>query len=224
MARRTVRGSPQKVRLLGTMESTNQDALDRAVLTHGSSLWRLSSPKRSTGGVDEASHFGLRVAVHATPRRESETRFSRRSFGGARRTARRRPHRDGQTNGTYSTWISMTKNVSGRSRNRTDAADFLQHDADLDESSARISQSRARRLKMRLEPMRRLRLRHQWQAIRLMVKYGMTPCRRFKPQLQCADLLGHASELDRSSPASTHLVAVTEILERHQRIETSSLS
>jgi len=29
-----------------------------------------------TGGVDEASHFGLRVAVHAHAAQESETRFS----------------------------------------------------------------------------------------------------------------------------------------------------
>jgi len=75
----------QKVRLLA------HDGVDliKMLSTARSDPWQQPyaiefTEEELQAGVDEASHFGLRVACMPTPRRESERDSRRRSFGGAR--------------------------------------------------------------------------------------------------------------------------------------------
>ena len=98
-----------------------------AVLTHGSNPKSQEfTPEELQAAVDEASHFGLRVAAHAHARpRDQECDPGRRGFDRARDHDRRRRHRAGQASmALISTWISTTKSAFRRRAGGKDAQRF----------------------------------------------------------------------------------------------------
>jgi imidazolonepropionase-like amidohydrolase len=175
----------QKVRLLA------HDGVDvikmlstGAVLTHGSNPASIEfTEEELQAGVDEASHFGLRVAVHA----HAAQGIRNAILAGAASVEHAEMLDDdiialAKQRGTYLDMdIYDEECIQAGAKTGQTPADFLQHDADL----GRIQRENFGKA-----------VRTSGKQFAFMVKYGMTPMQAIQAATSnAADLLGHANEL-----------------------------
>jgi imidazolonepropionase-like amidohydrolase len=207
----------QKVRLLAHNGVDLIKVLSTgAVLTHGSSPNSLEfTPEELQAAVDEASHFGLKVAVHAhaTEGIKNALRAGAASIEHAERIddeaiALAKQH------GTYLDMdIYDDECIQENGRKGTEPKDFLEHDADL----ARIQREnfgKAVRAGVKMSfgtdagvcP-----YGTSGKQFAFMVKYGMTPMQAIQAATtNAADLLGHSDVLGSIKPGKyADIVAVS---------------
>lgn len=207
----------QKVRLLA------HDGVDQikmlstgAVLTHGSSPGSIEfTEEELQAGVDEASHFGLRVAVHA----HAAQGIRNAILAGAASIEHAEMLDDGlielaKQHGTY-----LDMDIYDEECIQSDAkagqlpADFLAHDADL----ARMQRENFRRAvkagaKMSFGTDAGVcPYGTSGKQFAFMVRYGMTPMQAIQAATSnAADLLGHSDEIGSIKPGkSADMIAVT---------------
>ena len=192
----------QKVRLLA------HDGVDvikmlstGAVLTHGSNPASIEfTEEELQAGVDEASHFGLRVAVHA----HAAQGIRNAILAGAASIEHAEMLDDGiialaKQHGTYLDMdIYDEECIQAGAKTGQTPADFLQHDADLGRIQ-RENFGKAVRAGVKMAfgtdagvcP-----YGTSGKQFAFMVKYGMTPMQAIQAATSnAADLLGHANEL-----------------------------
>ena len=192
----------QKVRLLA------HDGVDvikmlstGAVLTHGSNPASIEfTEEELQAGVDEAGHFGLRVAVHA----HAAQGIRNAILAGAASIEHAEMLDDGiialaKQHGTYLDMdIYDEECIQAGAKTGQTPADFLQHDADLGRIQ-RENFGKAVRAGVKMAfgtdagvcP-----YGTSGKQFAFMVKYGMTPMQAIQAATSnAADLLGHANEL-----------------------------
>jgi imidazolonepropionase-like amidohydrolase len=207
----------QKVRLLA------HDGVDLikmlstgAVLAHGSSPASIEfTEEELQAGVDEASHFGLRVAVHA----HAAQGIRNAILAGAASVEHAEMLDDdliamAKQHGTYLDMdIYDEECIQAGAKTGETPADFLQHDADL----ARIQREsfgKAVRAGAKMAfgtDAGVCAYGTSGKQFAFMVKYGMTPMQAIQAATSnAADLLGHANELGSIKPGKyADLVAVS---------------
>jgi imidazolonepropionase-like amidohydrolase len=192
----------QKVRLLA------HDGVDvikmlstGAVLTHGSNPASLEfTEEELLAGVDEASHFGLRVAVHA----HAAQGIRNAILAGAASIEHAEMLDDNiiaiaKQHGTYLDMdIYDEECIQAGAKTGQTPADFLQHDADLGRIQ-RENFGKAVRAGVKMAfgtDAGVCAYGTSGKQFAFMVKYGMTPMQAIQAATSnAADLLGHASEL-----------------------------
>jgi len=207
----------QKVRLLA------HDGVDvikmlstGAVLAHGSSPSSIEfTEEELQAGVDEASHFGLRVAVHA----HAAQGIRNAILAGAASVEHAEMLDDdliamAKQHGTYLDMdIYDEECIQAGAKTGETPADFLQHDADL----ARIQREsfgKAVRAGAKMAfgtDAGVCAYGTSGKQFAFMVKYGMTPMQAIQAATSnAADLLGHANELGSIRPGKyADLIAVS---------------
>jgi len=192
----------QKVRLLA------HDGVDLikmlstgAVLTHGSNPASIEfTEEELRAGVDEASHFGLRVAVHA----HAAQGIRNAILAGAASIEHAEMLDDeiialAKQRGTYLDMdIYDEECIQAGAKTGQTPADFLQHDADLGRSQ-RENFGKAVRAGVKMAfgtDAGVCAYGTSGKQFAFMVKYGMTPMQAIQAATSnAADLLGHANEL-----------------------------
>jgi imidazolonepropionase-like amidohydrolase len=192
----------QKVRLLA------HDGVDLikmlstgAVLTHGSNPASLEfTEEELQAGVDEASHFGLRVAVHA----HAAQGIRNAILAGAASVEHAEMLDDdiialAKRHGTYLDMdIYDEECIQAGGKTGQTPADFLQHDAELGRIQ-RENFGKAVRAGVKMAfgtDAGVCAYGTSGQQFAFMVKYGMTPMQAIQAATSnAADLLGHANEL-----------------------------
>jgi imidazolonepropionase-like amidohydrolase len=192
----------QKVRLLA------HDGVDLikmlstgAVLTHGSNPASLEfTEEELLAGVDEASRFGLRVAVHA----HAAQGIRNAILAGAASIEHAEMLDDdiiaiAKQHGTYLDMdIYDEECIQARAKTGQTPADFLQHDADLGRIQ-RENFGKAVRAGVKMAfgtDAGVCAYGTSGKQFAFMVKYGMTPMQAIQAATSnAADLLGHANEL-----------------------------
>jgi imidazolonepropionase-like amidohydrolase len=192
----------QKVRLLA------HDGVDvikmlstGAVLTHGSNPASIEFTEEELhAGVDEASHFGLRVAVHA----HAAQGIRNAILAGAASIEHAEMLDDGiialaKQHGTYLDMdIYDEECIQAGAKTGQTPADFLQHDADLGRIQ-RENFGKAVRAGVKMAfgtDAGVCAYGTSGKQFAFMVKYGMTPMQAIQAATSnAADLLGHANEL-----------------------------
>jgi imidazolonepropionase-like amidohydrolase len=192
----------QKVRLLA------HDGVDvikmlstGAVLTHGSNPASIEfTEEELQAGVDEASHFGLRVAVHA----HAAQGIRNAILAGAASIEHAEMLDDdiialAKQHGTYLDMdIYDEECIQAGAKTGQTPADFLQHDADLGRIQ-RENFGKAVRAGVKMAfgtDAGVCAYGTSGKQFAFMVKYGMTPMQAIQAATSnAADLLGHANEL-----------------------------
>jgi imidazolonepropionase-like amidohydrolase len=192
----------QKVRLLA------HDGVDvikmlstGAVLTHGSNPASIEfTEEELQAGVDEASHFGLRVAVHA----HAALGIRNAILAGAASIEHAEMLDDdiiarAKQHGTYLDMdIYDEECIQAGAKTGQTPADFLQHDADLGRIQ-RENFGKAVRAGVKMSfgtDAGVCAYGTSGKQFAFMVKYGMTPMQSIQAATSnAADLLGHANEL-----------------------------
>jgi imidazolonepropionase-like amidohydrolase len=192
----------QKVRLLA------HDGVDvikmlstGAVLTHGSNPASIEfTQEELQAGVDEASHFGLRVAVHA----HAAQGIRNAILAGAASIEHAEMLDDdiialAKQHGTYLDMdIYDEECIQAGAKTGQTPADFLQHDADLGRIQ-RDNFGKAVRAGVKMAfgtDAGVCAYGTSGKQFAFMVKYGMTPMQAIQAATSnAADLLGHANEL-----------------------------
>jgi len=207
----------QKVRLLA------HDGVDLikmlstgAVLTHGSSPASIEfTEEELQAGVDEASHFGLRVAVHA----HAAQGIRNAILAGAASVEHAEMVDDeiiamAKQHGTYLDMdIYDEECIQAGGKTGQVPADFLQHDADLGRIQ-RENFGKAVRAGVKMAfgtDAGVCAYGTSGKQFAFMVKYGMTPMQAIQAATSnAADLLGHANELGSIKPGKyADLIAVS---------------
>jgi imidazolonepropionase-like amidohydrolase len=207
----------QKVRLLA------HDGVDLikmlstgAVLTHGSNPASLEfTPEELQAGVDEASHFGLRVAVHA----HAAQGIKNAILAGAASIEHAEMLDDeiialAKQHGTYLDMdIYDEECIQAGAKTGQTPSDFLQHDADLGRiQRENFGKAVKAGVKMAFGTDAGVcPYGTSGKQFAFMVKYGMTPMQAIQAATSnAADLLGHSKEIG-SIKAGKHadLVAVS---------------
>lgn len=207
----------QKVRLLA------HDGVDvikmlstGAVLAHGSSPASIEfTEEELQAGVDEASHFGLRVAIHA----HAAQGIRNAILAGAASVEHAEMLDDdliamAKEHGTYLDMdIYDEECIQADGKSGQIPADFLQHDAELGRIQ-RESFGKAVRAGAKMAfgtDAGVCAYGTSGKQLAFMVKYGMTPMQAIQAATSnAADLLGHASELGSVKPGKyADLVAVS---------------
>jgi len=192
----------QKVRLLAHNGADVIKMLSTgAVLTHGSSPQSIEfTEEELQAGVDEASHFGLRVAVHA----HAAQGIKNAILAGAASIEHAEMLDDelialAKQHGTYLDMdIYDEECIQAAGKNGTESADFLQHDADLGRIQ-RENFGKAVRAGVKMSfgtDAGVCAYGTSGKQFAFMVKYGMTPMQAIQAATSnAADLLGHSTEL-----------------------------
>ena len=192
----------QKVRLLAHNGADVIKMLSTgAVLTHGSSPQSIEfTEEELQAGVDEASHFGLRVAVHA----HAAQGIKNAILAGAASIEHAEMLDDelialAKQHGTYLDMdIYDEECIQSAGKNGTESADFLQHDADLGRIQ-RENFGKAVRAGVKMSfgtDAGVCAYGTSGKQFAFMVKYGMTPMQAIQAATSnAADLLGHSTEL-----------------------------
>jgi imidazolonepropionase-like amidohydrolase len=207
----------QKVRLLAhngvdliKMLSTG------AVLTHGSSPSSIEfTPEELAAGVDEAHHFGLRVAVHA----HAAQGIKNAILAGAASVEHAEMLDDdtialAKQHGTYLVMdIYDEECIQAGAKTGQTPADFLQHDADLGRIQ-RENFTKAVKAGVKMAFGTDLGVCPYGTSPKqfaFMVKYGMTPMQAIQAATtNAADLLGHSNEIGSIKPGKyADLIAVS---------------
>jgi imidazolonepropionase-like amidohydrolase len=207
----------QKVRLLAhngvdliKMLSTG------AVLTHGSNPASVEfTPEELQAGVDEAKHFGLRVAVHA----HAAEGIKNAILAGAASVEHAEMLNDelialAKQHGTYLVMdIYDEECIQAGAKTGQTPADFLQHDADLGRIQ-RENFGKAVKANVKMAFGTDLGVcpyGTSGKQFAFMVKYGMTPMQAIQAATtNAADLLGHSSEIGSIKPGKyADLIAVS---------------
>jgi len=187
-----------------------------AVLTHGSNPSSLEfTPEELQAAVDEASHFGLRVAVHAHAARGIKNAI----IAGAASIEHAEMVDDegialALKHGTYFDMdIYDEECIQEGGKNGTTPADFLQHDAELGQLQRdNFRKSLKAGVKMAFGTDAGVcPYGTSGKQFAYMVKYGMTPMQAIQAATSsAADLLGHSKEVGSIKPGKfADLVAVS---------------
>ena len=206
----------QKVRLLA------HDGVDLvkmlstgAVLTHGSNPASLEfTPEELQAGVDEARHFGLRVAVHA----HAAEGIKNAILAGAASVEHAEMLDDeiialAKQHGTYLDMdIYDEECIQAGAKTGQTPADFLQHDVDLGRiQRENFGKAVKAGVKMAFGTDAGVcPYGTSGKQFAFMVKYGMTPMQAIQAATtNAADLLGHSSEIGSIKPGKfADLIAV----------------
>ncbi|MGB9074086.1 MAG: amidohydrolase family protein [Terriglobales bacterium] len=207
----------QKVRLLA------HDGVDLikmlstgAVLTHGSNPASVEfTPEELQAGVDEARHFGLRVAVHA----HAAEGIKNAILAGAASVEHAEMLDDeiialAKQHGTYLVMdIYDEECIQAGAKTGQTPADFLQHDADLGRIQ-RENFGKAVKAGVKMAFGTDLGVcpyGSSGKQFAFMVKYGMTPMQAIQAATSnAADLLGHSNEIGSIKPGKyADLIAVS---------------
>ena len=207
----------QKVRLLA------HDGVDLikmlstgAVLTHGSNPASVEfTPEELQAGVDEAKHFGLRVAVHA----HAAEGIKNAILAGAASVEHAEMLDDeiialAKQHGTYLVMdIYDEECIQAGAKTGQTPADFLQHDADLGRIQ-RENFGKAVKAGVKMAFGTDLGVcpyGTSGKQFAFMVKYGMTPMQAIQAATtNAADLLGHSNEIGSIKPGKyADLIAVS---------------
>ena len=187
-----------------------------AVLTHGSSPSSLEfTPEELNAAVDEASHFGLRVAVHA----HAAQGIKNAIFAGAASIEHAEMVDDegialAIKRGTYFDMdIYDEECIQEGGKNGTTPSDFLQHDAELGQLQ-RENFRKALKAGVKMSFGTDAGVCPYGTSAKqfaYMVKYGMTPMQAIQAATSsAADLLGHSKEVGSIKPGKfADLIAVT---------------
>jgi len=187
-----------------------------AVLTHGSNPSSLEfTPEELQAAVDEASHFGLRVAVHA----HAAQGIKNAIIAGAASIEHAEMVDDegialALKHGTYFDMdIYDEECIQEGGKNGTTPADFLQHDAELGKLQRdNFRKSLKDGVKMAFGTDAGVcPYGTSGKQFAYMVKYGMTPMQAIQAATSsAADLLGHSKEVGSIKPGKfADLVAVS---------------
>ncbi|HZS97015.1 MAG TPA: amidohydrolase family protein [Terriglobales bacterium] len=187
-----------------------------AVLTHGSNPSSLEfTPEELQAAVDEASHFGLRVAVHA----HAAQGIKNAIIAGAASIEHAEMVDDegialALKHGTYFDMdIYDEECIQEGGKNGTTPADFLQHDAELGQLQRdNFRKSLKAGVKMAFGTDAGVcPYGTSGKQFAYMVKYGMTPMQAIQAATSsAADLLGHSKEVGSIKPGKfADLVAVS---------------
>jgi imidazolonepropionase-like amidohydrolase len=187
-----------------------------AVLTHGSSPSSIEfTPEELNAAVDEASHFGLRVAVHA----HAAQGIKNAIMAGAASIEHVEMVDDegialALKHGTYFDMdIYDEECIQEGGKNGTTPADFLQHDAELGQLQRdNFRKSLKAGVKMAFGTDAGVcPYGTSGKQFAFMVKYGMTPMQAIQAATtNAADLLGHSKEVGSIKPGkSADLIAVS---------------
>ncbi len=187
-----------------------------AVLTHGSNPSSLEfTPEELQAAVDEASHFGLRVAVHA----HAAQGIKNAILAGAASIEHAEMVDDegialALKHGTYFDMdIYDEECIQEGGKNGTTPADFLQHDAELGQLQRdNFRKSLKAGVKMAFGTDAGVcPYGTSGKQFAFMVKYGMTPMQAIQAATSsAADLLGHSKEVGSIKPGKfADLVAVS---------------
>jgi imidazolonepropionase-like amidohydrolase len=207
----------QKVRLLA------HDGVDLikmlstgAVLTHGSNPASVEfTPEELQAGVDEAKHFGLRVAVHA----HAAEGIKNAILAGAASVEHAEMLNDelialAKQHGTYLVMdVYDEECIQAGAKTGQTPADFLQHDADLGRIQ-RENFGKAVKAGVKMAFGTDLGVcpyGTSGKQFAFMVKYGMTPMQTIQAATTgAADLLGHSNEIGSIKPGKfADLIAVS---------------
>ena len=192
----------QKVRLLANNGADVIKMLSTgAVLTHGSSPMSIEfTEEELQAGVDEASHFGLKVAVHA----HAAQGIRNAILAGAASIEHAEMIDDqiiamAKQHGTYFDMdIYDEECIQAQGKTGQEPADFLQHDADLGRIQ-RENFGKAVRAGVKMAfgtDAGVCAYGTSGKQFAFMVKYGMTPMQAIQAATSnAADLLGRSSEL-----------------------------
>jgi imidazolonepropionase-like amidohydrolase len=192
----------QKVRLLANDGADVIKMLSTgAVLTHGSSPMSIEfTEEELQAGVDEASHFGLKVAVHA----HAAQGIRNAILAGAASVEHAEMIDDqiiamAKQHGTYLDMdIYDEECIQAQGKAGQEPADFLQHDADLGRIQ-RENFGKAVRAGVKMAfgtDAGVCAYGTSGKQFAFMVKYGMTPMQAIQAATRnAADLLGRSSEL-----------------------------
>jgi len=177
-----------------------------AVLTHGSSPSHLEfTPEELNAAVDEASHFGLRVAVHA----HAAQGIKNAILAGAASIEHAEMVDDegialALKHGTYFDMdIYDEECIQAGGKNGTTPPDFLQHDAELGQlQRENFRKSLKAGVKMAFGTDAGVcPYGTSGKQFAYMVKYGMTPMQAIQAATtSAADLLGHSKEIGSIKP------------------------
>jgi len=192
----------QKVRLLASNGVDGIKMLSTgAVLTHGSSPASLEfTEEELQAGVDEASHFGLRVAVHA----HAAQGIKNAILAGAASIEHAEMMNDelfalAKQHGTYLDMdIYDEECIQAQGKTGQEPADFLEHDAELGRiQRENFGKAVKAGLKMAFGTDAGVcAYGTSGKQFAFMVKYGMTPMQAIQAATSnAADLLGHSTEL-----------------------------
>jgi len=187
-----------------------------AVLTHGSNPSSLEfTPEELNAAVDEASHFGLRVAVHA----HAAQGIKNAILAGAASIEHVEMVDDegialAIKRGTYFDMdIYDEECIQAGGKNGTTPADFLQHDAELGQLQRdNFRKSLKAGVKMAFGTDAGVcPYGTSAKQFAYMVKYGMTPMQAIQAATSnAADLLGHSKEVGSIKPGKfADLIAVS---------------
>jgi imidazolonepropionase-like amidohydrolase len=187
-----------------------------AVLTHGSNPSSLEfTPEELNAAVDEASHFGLRVAVHA----HAAQGIKNAILAGAASIEHAEMVDDegialAIKRGTYFDMdIYDEECIQAGGKNGTTPADFLQHDAELGQLQRdNFRKSLKAGVKMAFGTDAGVcPYGTSAKQFAFMVKYGMTPMQAIQAATSnAADLLGHSKEVGSVKPGKfADLIAVS---------------
>jgi imidazolonepropionase-like amidohydrolase len=187
-----------------------------AVLTHGSSPSSLEfTPEELNAAVDEASHFGLRVAVHA----HAAQGIKNAILAGAASIEHAEMVDDEGINlalkrGTYFDMdIYDEECIQEGGKNGTTPSDFLQHDAELGQlQRENFRKALKAGVKMAFGTDAGVcPYGTSGKQFAFMVKYGMTPMQAIQAATSsAADLLGHSKEVGSIKPGKfADLIAVS---------------
>jgi imidazolonepropionase-like amidohydrolase len=187
-----------------------------AVLTHGSNPSSLEfTPEELQAAVDEASHFGLRVAVHA----HAAQGIKNAILAGAASIEHAEMVDDegialALKHGTYFDMdIYDEECIQEGGKNGTTPADFLQHDAELGQLQRdNFRKSLKAGVKMAFGTDAGVcPYGTSGKQFAFMVKYGMTPMQAIQAATSSAsDLLGHSKEVGSIKPGKlADMVAVS---------------
>ena len=192
----------QKVRLLAHDGADLIKMLSTgAVLTHGSSPMAIEfTPEELQAGVDEASHFGLRVAVHA----HAAQGIKNAILAGAASVEHAEMLDDeiialAKQHGTYLDMdIYDEECIQAGAKTGQTPADFLQHDADLGRiQRENFGKAVKAGVKMAFGTDAGVcPYGTSGKQFAFMVKYGMTPMQAIQAATSnAANLLGHSQEI-----------------------------
>jgi imidazolonepropionase-like amidohydrolase len=187
-----------------------------AVLTHGSNPSSLEfTPEELNAAVDEASHFGLRVAVHA----HAAQGIKNAILAGAASIEHAEMVDDegialAIKRGTYFDMDLYDEEcIQEGGKNGTTPADFLQHDAELGQLQRdNFRKSLKAGVKMAFGTDAGVcPYGTSGKQFAFMVKYGMTPMQAIQAATSnAADLLGHSKEVGSIKPGKfADLIAVS---------------
>ena len=187
-----------------------------AVLTHGSNPSSLEfTPEELNAAVDEASHFGLRVAVHA----HAAQGIKNAILAGAASIEHAEMVDDegialAIKHGTYFDMdIYDEECIQEGGRNGTTPSDFLQHDAELGQlQRENFRKALKAGVKMAFGTDAGVcPYGTSGKQFVFMVKYGMTPMQAIQAATSsAADLLGHSKEVGSIKPGKfADLIAVS---------------